>query len=165
MSRSRSRTKKNGPGSSQKGGGFGNPAGIFKFWLLTFFEVFKNLIRINYVLYGSGGETFVSAVICHLWNLWHIVQVGSRRVLIIETCCLPRRNIISRWVENQSIYFRSELWIRFFLVGSGICWPDPALKEAVSRDFWPFFSLMQPFWVPDKQSEMVSLKNSLLRRY
>ena len=33
-------------------------------------------------------------------------------------------------------------------------------KEAVSRDFFAFFffSLIQPNWVPDKQSKMVSLK-------
>ena len=40
------------------------------------------------------------------------------------------------------------------------------LKEAVSRDFLAFFfSLIQPIWVPDKQSKMVSLKNSFSRRY
>ena len=32
-------------------------------------------------------------------------------------------------------------------------------KEAVSRDFLAFFSFIEPIWVPDKQCEMVSLKN------
>ena len=42
---------------------------------------------------------------------------------------------------------------------------SPFFKKAVSRDFLAFFSLIQPIWVPDKQSKMVSLKNSFLRRY
>ena len=35
------------------------------------------------------------------------------------------------------------------------------LKEALAREFLTFFSsLIQPIWVPDKQSKMVSLKNN-----
>ena len=49
------------------------------------------------------------------------------------------------------------------------CLPDckklTLFKEAVSRDFLAFFSFIEPIWVPDKQCEMVSLKNSFSQRY
>ena len=32
------------------------------------------------------------------------------------------------------------------------------LKRQCHKIFWHFFSLIQPIWVPDKQSKMVSLK-------
>ena len=39
------------------------------------------------------------------------------------------------------------------------------LKRQCHDIFWHFLSLIQPIWVPDKQSKMVSLKNSFSRRY
>ena len=32
------------------------------------------------------------------------------------------------------------------------------LKRQCHKIFWHFFSLIQPIWVPDKQTKMVSLK-------
>ena len=92
----------------------------------------------------------LSPSVCCVYLICILGILYLSTIIVYSPCTV---HIFLPFPHHPSIYIVIHLMIHFYL------------KRPCHEIFWNSFSLIQPIWVPDKQSKMVSLKNSFSRRY